>query len=168
MKQVQLGRQNGTVDTQLERLVLDRAAAGETTDQLVVPVAIERLAVRKREVTTGIVHLHQRVVTREEVVDEPLMREDATVERVPVNRLVEGDAPVVREEDGVLVIPVLEEVLIVEKRLMLTDEVRVARRRVHHSEPQRVTLRRTVVDVERSAADEACAHASAQRAPDRC
>jgi uncharacterized protein (TIGR02271 family) len=125
---------------------LDHAGA-EITDRIVVPLAIEELSVHKREVSTGLVRLQRRVVTREEVVDEPLMREDATVERVPVNRLVEGDAPVVRHEHGVLVIPVLEEVLIVEKRLMLTEEVRVTRRRVQHSEPQRVTLRRTVVDV---------------------
>ncbi|MFD1693079.1 DUF2382 domain-containing protein [Azotobacter chroococcum] len=58
--------------------------------------------------------------------------------------------PQVRQEGDVTVIPVLEEVLVVEKRLVLKEELRV--RRVVHEEPHSVpvTLRREQVTVERT------------------
>jgi uncharacterized protein (TIGR02271 family) len=118
-------------------------------DELVIRVVAEELSVEKARVARGTVRVHKRVEAREEVVDTSLEHEDVIVERVPVNRAVEGAAPESREEDGVLVIPVLEEVAVVEKRLVLREEVRVSRRRTTTSSPQTVTLRREVVDVER-------------------
>ena len=87
-------------------------------------------------------------------MDEPLQREEVTVERVPVNELVEGEAPMPHYENEVFVIPILEEVLVVQKRLLLKEEVRVTRRRTTVSKPQQVTLRREVVEVERVAPSE--------------
>jgi stress response protein YsnF len=54
-----------------------------------------------------------------------------------------------REEDGVTVIPVYEEVLVVEKRLVLREEVRLTTRREPVPGPDRVTLRRQRVEVDR-------------------
>ena len=71
------------------------------------------------------------------------------MEHLPVNTVVEGDPPRIHEEDGVLVIPVLEEVVVLEKRLMLREVVRVTKRQVATSTSETVTLRREVVDVER-------------------
>ena len=76
------------------------------------------------------------------------MREEVIIERVPINRLVEG--PVSAHSDGdTLVIPVLEEVLVIEKRLLLKEEVRITKRRVETHRPQRVTVRREEVALER-------------------
>jgi stress response protein YsnF len=78
-----------------------------------------------------------RVQTRAEihdaVVDLPSVREEVVIERLPMNTFVEGEAPRQREEDSVLVIPVLEEVTVVETRLMLREIVRVSKRRVSTS-----------------------------------
>ena len=97
-------------------------------------------------------------VATELVGDEPLVvpvvAEEVTIERVPVNTLVAGEAPTPYEEDGVLVIPILEEVLVVEKRLLHKENVRVTKRRIRISQPQQVTLRREVVEVERVAPGE--------------
>jgi uncharacterized protein (TIGR02271 family) len=123
-------------------------------EPLVIPVVAEELTVEKRQVTRGTVRIHTRVETREEVVDEPLRREEVTVERVPVNNLVEGEAPMPHYEQEVFVIPILEEVLVVQKRLLLKEEVRVTRHRTTVSKPQQVTLRREVVEVERVAPSE--------------
>jgi stress response protein YsnF len=49
----------------------------------------------------------------------------------------------------VLIIPVVEEILVVEKRLLLREEVRLSKRLTTTSVPQKVTLRREVVDIER-------------------
>jgi uncharacterized protein (TIGR02271 family) len=127
------------------------APAG-TDDQIVIPVVVEELNVEKRRIARGIVRIHKRVETREEVVDEPLIREEMDVERVAIDRLVEGDVPQARQEGDVLIIPILEEALVVEKRLLLREELRVTKRRTTISNPQPVTLRREVVDIERVAA----------------
>ena len=58
-----------------------------------VPVVAEELVVGKRTVETGRVRLTKKVREREETVDEPLLREDVTVERVLVNRPWEGGPP---------------------------------------------------------------------------
>ena len=85
---------------------------------------------------------------RVEQIDEPLTTEEVVVERVPVNRPVD-EAPTIRHEGDTLVIPLLEEVLVVEKRLVLREEVHV--RKVHkevHS-PQEVSLRSEEIEITR-------------------
>lgn len=59
---------------------------------------------------------------------EQLYREDCDIRRVPVKRIIE--APVeARYEGDVLIVPMMEEVLVVEKRLMLREELHITRRR---------------------------------------
>lgn len=96
-------------------------------DEEVVPVFEEELDVTKRVVGTGRV----RVETRTELVDELVKTELANsqfdVERVPVNQVVD-EAPAVKTVGDVTIVPVLEEVLVVEKRLMLKEELHITRR----------------------------------------
>jgi hypothetical protein len=47
------------------------------------------------------VRIHKTVQTREVLVDEPLLQEVVVVERVPVNRVVEGPIPVRYEGDTI-------------------------------------------------------------------
>ena len=113
-----------------------------------IQVVAEQLQVGKREVEAGVVRARKVVHERQEAVDVPLARERVDVERVPVNRVVD-QAPQVRVEGDVTIIPVLEEVLVVEKRLMLREEVRLTKRREETHEQQTVTLRREEVEVTR-------------------
>jgi uncharacterized protein (TIGR02271 family) len=113
-----------------------------------VPVIEEALAVHTSPVETGRVRIRKMVHEREEIVDPPLMRDEVIIERVPINRVVEAPLSARAEEDT-LIIPVLEEVLVVEKRLLLKEEVRITTRRVETHLPQRVTLRREEAAVER-------------------
>jgi uncharacterized protein (TIGR02271 family) len=115
---------------------------------LVVPVMEEVVDVHTRPVETGRVRLHKTVREREEVVDPPLLHDEVLIERVPVNRIVEEASPV-RSEGDTLIIPVFEEVVVVEKRLLLKEEIHLTRRRVETHAPQRVTLRREEAIVER-------------------
>ncbi len=120
----------------------------QRTEAMVVPVVAEELQIDKRRIETGRVRITKRVHEREEVFDEPLLREEVDVERVAVNQFVDT-APPIRYEGDTMIIPLLEEVLVVEKRLMLKEELRVKRRQSERHEPQRVTLRREEVSVER-------------------
>ena len=128
-----------------------RKQPGIPADEEVVPVVEETAVVRKERVVTETVRLHKRVHEEEEVLDVPVQTEAIEVERVPVGRWV--DAPVeVRREGDTTVYPVVEEVLVVEKRLRLVEEVRVTRRQETRRVQERVALRREEVVVERDAA----------------
>ena len=122
-------------------------AAGE---KVVVPVVAEELAVGKREVEAGRVRITKLVREEQQTVDQPLFAEQVVVERVPVNRVVQT-APAVRHEGDTMIVPLLEEVLVVEKRLMVREELRVTKRRTETHQPQTVTLRKEDVKVERLA-----------------
>jgi len=76
---------------------------------------------------------------RDVVIDEPLFGEDVTVERVQVNRLVDA-APQSRQDGDTTIIPVVEEVITVQKRLLLREEVRITRRRTTIREPRRILV----------------------------
>ena len=132
-------------------LAASRLALG---DDLVIPVVAEEISIGTEQVTRGVVRVHKHVVTEEKTVDAAVSAEEVVVERLPINQLVEGDAPEVREENGIVIIPVLEEVLVVEKRLLLREEVHLSKRMIRSNAPQTVTLRHEVVDIERSEADE--------------
>jgi uncharacterized protein (TIGR02271 family) len=128
------------------------AAFGEQIPAAVVPVIEEELRVGRRVVETGRVRVTKTVHEREEVIDEPLMREEYDVERVPIDVFVDGPVGP-RQEGETLVVPVLEEVLVVEKRLVVREELRITRRRTEERRPQRVKLLSEEVSVERAGAD---------------
>jgi uncharacterized protein (TIGR02271 family) len=118
-----------------------------------IPVVDEEARIDKREVVTGRVRIRTRVEEAEETVRDTLDEEVVEVERVPVDRIVDA-APAVRQDGDVTIIPVMEEVLVVEKRLVLKEELHVRRRRKQESVEVPVTLRRERVEVERLPADE--------------
>ena len=124
-----------------------RAGDGEG-GTVVVPVVAETLQVEKRVVEAGRVRVSKVVREREEVVDEPLMREEVQFKRVSVGRIVEGPVPV-RHDGDTMIIPLFEEVLVVEKRLMLKEELHVRKASVETHSPQRVLLRSEEAFVER-------------------
>ena len=72
-------------------------------------------------------------------LDEPLFAEEVVVERVPVNRIVDGPVQT-RQEGDTTVIPVIEEVLTVHKRILLREEVRITRKRTEIREPRPIVM----------------------------
>jgi len=113
----------------------------------IIPVIREEVRVTRREVERGGVRVHKRVEEREEVVEQPTYREEVTVERVTLGQPL--DTPVAaRQEGDTLIIPVLEEMLVVEKRLVLKEEIRITKRRIEEMEQARILLREEHVDIE--------------------
>ena len=130
------------------------ATRRKSLDTTILPVVEEQLDVQKVAVTTGVVHVSKIVHERQELVDEPLLHEDITVERKPINRVIE-ETPQIRYEGDTMIVPVLEEVLVVEKRLMLKEELHITRRKNTVHQPQEATLRSEEVIVERRKPDDA-------------
>jgi len=116
----------------------------------VLSLAQEELQVGKREVVTGRVRVRTITDTGEEIIRQELGGERVEVERVPANTLIELGAqpPQVRTEGNVTIIPVLEEVLIVEKRLLLKEELHITRRATTELTETPVTVRKQRAVVE--------------------
>lgn len=98
--------------------------AAEPTPETVLPVSEETLHVEKSEREVGRVRVSVTTETIDEVIEETLRTRSAQVERVAVGREV-SDVPKIREENGILFIPVVEEILVVEKRLYLKEEIQL-------------------------------------------
>jgi len=118
-------------------------------EQAVIPAMEERIRVEHEKVETGRIRLHKRIDETSTVVDEPLLQDHYNIERVPINRILTGGPIEARYEGETLVLPVLEEVLVVEKRLVLREEIRVTRDKREVRDPQTHSLRREHIEVER-------------------
>jgi uncharacterized protein (TIGR02271 family) len=131
---------------------LARTEANEE-QTLVVPVTEENVTVQKRVIEKGRVEIHKRVDERTELVDQPLRIEQVEIERVAINRVI--DEPVsIRHEGNTTIIPLLEEVLVVEKRLMLREEVHIKKLQTTVHDPQEVRLRAERVEIVRKPGDD--------------
>lgn len=126
-------------------------------DYLHIPIVEEDAWISKRPVVTERVTL--RTLTDEEqvIVRDELRQERVDITRVPIGQEV-AEAPLMRVEGEVTIVPVLEERLVVEKRLFLVEELHL--RRTASLDPVEVptTLRRTRVEVERTEPDQAQAN----------
>ena len=97
----------------------------------------ESVSVSRRVVQGQTLRIATTTRLHEQLVEESLARETIEIERVPVGRLV-GATPEVRQEGDVTILPVIEEVLVLERRLVLKEEVRI--RRVRTTEMHRETV----------------------------
>src|SRR3954463_6233198 len=113
-----------------------------------IGLAEEQLEISKREVERGRIVVRTRVEERDEIAEIALQQQDVTIERVPRGVPVET-MPAEREEDGVLIVPVVEERMIVTKQLILKEEIRITRHRRTELVREAVRLRSEQVAVER-------------------
>lgn len=126
--------------------------AASTPGSQVIPIVEEQVVVLKRKTLTEGVRVQTTVREDEAAVDEPVVSETVSVERVPLDRWVEGPIPV-RQEGDTTVVTLLEEVVVVEKRLRATEEVRITKRRDVQRHAETVTLRREEAVIERVSAN---------------
>ena len=121
-------------------------------ESVTIPVVREDVGVARERVETDVVRVRKIVHERVELIDEPMLHDEVDVEHVAINRAVEAPEPP-REEGGVLVIPIYEEVVTVKRQWILKEEVRLRRREVQTRHRERVVLRDEQAVVERRAAD---------------
>lgn len=101
----------------------------------------EELSVGKTIHETGKLRVAKKTHAEDAAVDADLIHEDAIVETVPRGHRIFA-MPATRVEGDTTIIPVVEEVLYTEKRLVLKEEIRVTRRRTAEHFHDTVTLRR--------------------------
>jgi uncharacterized protein (TIGR02271 family) len=111
-------------------------------------IVSEQAVVDKQDVVTGKVRVSTRTELHEELVSSVLSEENVSVERIAINRDIDA-APAVRVEGDVTIVPVVEEVLVVEKRLVLREELHIRRTVSQRTVETPVTLRKQRAVVER-------------------
>jgi len=115
----------------------------------VIPVIEEQLQISKVWQDTGRVQVSKTVT--EEAVDYalPVNQEEVIMERKPINQYVDEAPAASRYEGETLIIPVLKEVLVVEKKLMLVEELHITKRRSEQTVSGTETIRKESVTVNR-------------------
>ena len=137
-------------EQQHENLNTETRQTEERLENTIIPIIEERALLGKDIVETGKVRISKRVSEHEEIIDEPLLHEEVSVERVAVNKFVDAP-PEIRHEGDTMIIPVVEERLVLEKRLFLVEEMHVKKQVVESHQPQRITLQKEEVEVKRIA-----------------
>ena len=120
----------------------------EAEEVAAIPLVEERLEVGKRQVESGRVRVRVAVDSREQIVPAELAHDEVEIRRVCRNMAL-TELPGVRLEGDTTIIPVVEEQLVVEKRLVLVEEIHVVRRTRTAVEDIPVVLRSERVEIER-------------------
>jgi uncharacterized protein (TIGR02271 family) len=120
--------------------------------ELVVPVIEEEVVAGAQPVKTGSVRVEKHVEKRTRRIETPLLHEDVEVRRVPVHRIV-SEAPAIRKKGDTVIVPVVEEELVVTKRLVLKEEIHLIKRRGRDRFVKEVELNRERAEVRRLDAD---------------
>jgi uncharacterized protein (TIGR02271 family) len=121
----------------------------EEQEVAAIPLAEERVSVTKREVETGRLRIQISVEERQDHVPVELSHDDVEIERVAVNKVV-SQLPSVRLEGATTIIPVVEEVVVMERRLVVVEEIHVRRKSTTETKQIPVTLRSEQVRIDRS------------------
>ncbi len=142
------------------------ASAFGQSGQIVIPLLEEELKIARKKILTGGVRVHKTVSERTETIDEPTLREQLEVQRVAVNKFVDS-APPVRYEGDTMIVPLVEEVLVVEKKLVLREEIRILKRRDTVQNPQQIVVRREEATLEQIKPDANADRLVASRSDER-
>ncbi len=119
----------------------------EDEDELRVQRSEEELRAGTREREAGAMKVRKRVRTDREQIRVPIKREEVSVERVPVEgrEAIPGE---ISEEE--IVVPVVEDEVVVAKQAVVKEEIKVRKDIVHDEEVVEADVRKEVVDIEDS------------------
>jgi uncharacterized protein (TIGR02271 family) len=124
---------------------------GREDDEVRVRRSEEELLVGRREREAGAMRIRKRVRTEIEHLEVPKKRVEVTVERVPVEESRSGEegitaTPQIEEEE--IVVPVVEEEVVVEKRPVVKEEIRIRKQVVDDVEVIEEDVRKEEVEID--------------------
>ena len=120
---------------------------GTATGEVTLPVIEERIAIGKRQVERGGVHVNQRVTERPVEETVRLREEHVHVERRPLNQPVDATNMEAFKE-GVIEVTETAEEAVVSKQARVVEEVIVSKGVTERQETIRDSVQRTDVEIE--------------------
>ena len=136
----------------------------EPEEVAAIPLVEERVSIAKRQVESGRLRVRISVEEREERVPVELAHDEVEIQRIPRN-LPLSELPGVRLEGNVTIIPVVEEVVVVEKRLVLVEEIHVRRKTARTTQEIPVTVRSESAAIEGDGESQSASGAAAPAQP---
>lgn len=112
-----------------------------------IKVYEETLKVDKRLVETGRAKIHVTVSEHDEAIETMLMHQDVVVNRVAIGTEIAAMPPV-RREGETIIVSIVEERAIVEKRMFLKEELHIHIGQTNRMETQVVSLRREHAEID--------------------
>jgi uncharacterized protein (TIGR02271 family) len=109
----------------------------ETEHDKIVRLHTEDLQITRERIAGDTVRVRTVTSQHDRLVEEQLVHERVEIVRVPIGRVVDT-VPDVRQDGDVTILPVVEEEIVVQKRLILKEEVHL--RRVSVAEVHRETV----------------------------
>ena len=122
----------------------------DTAQAETIELLEEVATVGVREISTGRVRVETHVEHVDELARAILQSDVVEVTRVPVGREISGDVPQIRVDGDLTIIPIFEEIMVVEKRLVLKEEIHVRKKRTTKNIEVPLTLRRETADIHRT------------------
>lgn len=117
----------------------------------IIPVVHEHAVIHKEIVETGKVHIRKKVTEEVVSVNLPVVNETYSVEHVPVEKkILDTPPPALRYEGNKMIIPVLREITVVQKKYEVIEELHITRHSVETPLVQEITLLKEHIQVERS------------------
>jgi uncharacterized protein (TIGR02271 family) len=121
--------------------------------ETIIPLYKEAVSVIRRKVERGRFRIDVRVVERDQSIEQTLDRQDVEVERIAVGRVVET-APEIRQDGDVMIIPIVEEEVVLVTRLVLREEIHIRKKTTQRTEQFTVTLRSERAEITRTGVDD--------------
>jgi uncharacterized protein (TIGR02271 family) len=118
-----------------------------------ISVVEEHIRVGTQLVETSRVKIAKKVISEDITLDVPVSREEVIVERKEINQYVSELPPASRQEGDTTIISVFKEVVVVEKKILLVEEVYITKRLIESSIPIVDTIRKEEVTVTRTATE---------------
>jgi stress response protein YsnF len=132
-------------------------------EEIAIPLVSEEIHPGARQVVTGGVRVVKRTIPHEETVQQELRHDKVEVRRVQLNREVDGPQNP-RQEGDTLIVPVVEEVLRVQRVWVLKEEIHLRRITTSEIHEEKVVVSREEADVKRLDAE---GNALPEPAPER-
>lgn len=126
----------------------DEELPDENTNEVVIPVIEEEVDAHTRAIKTGSVRVDKHVEKRVRRIEAPLIQQEVEIRRVAVNRVVD-EIPKPRKHGDTLIVPIVEEELVITKRLVLKEEIHLITRRTKDRVVKEVELNRERAEVHR-------------------
>ena len=140
------GLQRATTTEELRAYEAYQGSATQTTheDELRIQRSEEELLAGTRERQAGAINVRKRVRTDRERLEVPTRHEEVHVDRVPIN----SETSATEIGDDEVIIPVTEEEVVVEKRPVAKEEIRIRKDVVEDTEVVEEDVRREEVEID--------------------
>lgn len=142
------GRKNKKEDIDLNDL--NTTQVFEEGEEIIIPVLKEELQIDKEVIETGRVHIIKKITEEKNTVEVPIKYTEVNVERKPKNEYVDANHQAIRYEGDTIIVSVLKEVVVVQKKILLVEELHINKTQHQETHTEEVTLKSEQISVKRS------------------